>query len=226
MVALVLALTAVGMQASLPLQNAISRRIEASADVHALDLTRDPQGYAEVQRWLAVSNRSDLTPAPVLYVFYATHPTAPERIALIRSWSRRQVCRPYPRWPPPSEYRPRPGRRIGSVVVARTLVVTNDFPTRQGGIEAFVLALCQRMPPAEVVVYTASMAGGREYDATLPFPVIRGRTSTLLPNPGLARRTTRVLRAEGCDRGRSVPPRRSACSRPRCGGPGRSGSWA
>ena len=89
-VALVIALTAIGMQASLPLQNAISRRIEASADVHALDLTRDPQGYAEVQRWLAVSNRSDLTPAPVLYVFYATHPTAPERIALIRTWSRRQ----------------------------------------------------------------------------------------------------------------------------------------
>ncbi|MET9020301.1 glycosyltransferase family 4 protein [Actinopolymorpha sp. NPDC004070] len=84
--------------------------------------------------------------------------------------------------------------------MARTLVVTNDFPTRQGGIEAFVLALCQRMPPAEVVVYTASMAGGREYDATLPFPVIRDRTSTLLPTPGLARRTTRVLRSEGCDR--------------------------
>jgi phosphatidylinositol alpha-1,6-mannosyltransferase len=84
--------------------------------------------------------------------------------------------------------------------VARTLVVTNDFPTRQGGIEAFVLALCQRMPPAEVVVYTASMAGGREYDATLPFPVIRDRTSTLLPTPGLARRTTQVLRSEGCDR--------------------------
>lgn len=84
--------------------------------------------------------------------------------------------------------------------MARTLVVTNDFPTRQGGIEAFVLALCQRMPPAEVVVYTASMAGGREYDATLPFPVIRDRTSTLLPTPGLARRTTQVLRSEGCDR--------------------------
>nr|WP_202889859.1 glycosyltransferase family 4 protein [Actinopolymorpha rutila] len=80
------------------------------------------------------------------------------------------------------------------------MVVTNDFPTRQGGIEAFVLALCQRMPPAEVVVYTASMAGGREYDATLPFPVIRDRTSTLLPTPGLARRTTQVLRSEGCDR--------------------------
>jgi phosphatidylinositol alpha-1,6-mannosyltransferase len=84
--------------------------------------------------------------------------------------------------------------------VARTLVVTNDFPTRQGGIEAFVLALCQRMPPAEIVVYTASMEGDREYDATLPFPVVRDPSGTLLPTPQVARRTSEVLRAEGCDR--------------------------
>ncbi|WP_020573355.1 glycosyltransferase family 4 protein [Actinopolymorpha alba] len=84
--------------------------------------------------------------------------------------------------------------------MARTLVVTNDFPTRQGGIEAFVLALCQRMPPAEVVVYTASMPGDRAYDATLPFPVIRDPAGTLLPTPVVARRTTEVMRSEGCDR--------------------------
>ncbi|HZC26338.1 MAG TPA: alpha-(1-2)-phosphatidylinositol mannosyltransferase, partial [Actinopolymorphaceae bacterium] len=78
--------------------------------------------------------------------------------------------------------------------------MTNDFPTRQGGIEAFVLALCQRMPPAEVVVYTASMPGDRAYDATLPFPVVRDPSSRLLPTPAVARRTSEVLRAEGCDR--------------------------
>jgi phosphatidylinositol alpha-1,6-mannosyltransferase len=80
------------------------------------------------------------------------------------------------------------------------LVVTNDFPTRQGGIEAFVLALCQRLDPSEVVVYTASMPGDRAYDATLPFPVVRDQTGTLLPTPAVARRTREVLRAEGCDR--------------------------
>jgi phosphatidylinositol alpha-1,6-mannosyltransferase len=36
--------------------------------------------------------------------------------------------------------------------VSRVLVVTNDFPTRRGGIESFGLALCGRMVPAEVVV--------------------------------------------------------------------------
>lgn len=90
--------------------------------------------------------------------------------------------------------------RLGSVVVGRTLVVTNDFPTRQGGIEAFVLALCERMPASEVVVYTASMPGDRAFDATLPFPVVRDPAGTLLPTPMVARRTSEVLRSEGCDR--------------------------
>lgn len=83
---------------------------------------------------------------------------------------------------------------------SRTLVITNDFPTRQGGIEAFVLALCERLPPSEVVVYTASMPGDRDYDAGLPFPVIRDPSGTLLPTPAVARRTRDVLRAEGCTR--------------------------
>lgn len=78
--------------------------------------------------------------------------------------------------------------------------MTNDFPTRQGGIEAFVLALCQRLPPAEVVVYTASMPGDRAYDSTLPFPVVRDPATRLLPTPAVARRTSEVLRAETCDR--------------------------
>jgi phosphatidyl-myo-inositol dimannoside synthase len=83
--------------------------------------------------------------------------------------------------------------------MTRTLVVTNDFPTRQGGIESFVYALCDRLPPDDVVVYTASMHGDAEFDADLPFPVVRDRASMLLPTPAVARRTADVLRAERCD---------------------------
>lgn len=83
--------------------------------------------------------------------------------------------------------------------MSRTLVVTNDFPTRQGGIESFVYALAERLPSDEVVVYTAAMPGDREFDALLPFPVVRDRTSMLLPTPALAHRTAAVLRAENCD---------------------------
>ena len=92
--------------------------------------------------------------------------------------------------------------------MSRILFVTNDFPTRRGGIETFVLALCQHLPADEVVVYTASMPGDLEYDAELPFPVYRDPASMLLPTPAVARRVIRVMRRHGCDRvvfGASAP---------------------
>ena len=92
--------------------------------------------------------------------------------------------------------------------MSRVLVVTNDFPTRRGGIESFVLALCAGMPADQVVVYTASMAGGRQYDATLPFPVYRDPGGTLLPTPAVRRRVVGVMHRHRCDRvlfGASAP---------------------
>ena len=92
--------------------------------------------------------------------------------------------------------------------MSRVLVVTNDFPTRRGGIESFVLALCERMDPSEVVVYTASMPGDKAYDAGLPFPVYRDPSSTLLPTRAVGRRAVDVMRRHGCDRvmfGASAP---------------------
>lgn len=92
--------------------------------------------------------------------------------------------------------------------MSRVLVVTNDFPTRRGGIESFVLALCERMPADEVVVYTASMPGDRAFDARLPFPVYRDPGRVLLPTPAVGRRVVKVLTRHGCDRvlfGASAP---------------------
>jgi phosphatidylinositol alpha-1,6-mannosyltransferase len=92
--------------------------------------------------------------------------------------------------------------------VSRVLVVTNDFPTRRGGIESFVLALCQEMPADEVVVYTASMPGDRAFDAEQPFPVHRDPSRMLLPTPRVARRLVELMHRYGCDRvlfGASAP---------------------
>jgi phosphatidylinositol alpha-1,6-mannosyltransferase len=92
--------------------------------------------------------------------------------------------------------------------VSRILFVTNDFPTRRGGIETFVLSLAQNLPPDEVVVYTASMPGDLEYDTALPFPVYRDPASMLLPTPAVARRVVDVMRRHDCDRvvfGASAP---------------------
>lgn len=81
-----------------------------------------------------------------------------------------------------------------------TLIVTNDFPPRQGGIETFVHAMATRVPDDDVVVYTSSEQGAEAYDATLPFPVIRDRAHMLLPTPRVTRRTLQIARAYGCDR--------------------------
>lgn len=71
-----------------PAQNLISRHIEARADVHALDLTRDPATFIAMQKHLAVANISDLSPDAVEYVLYASHPSGPERIAMARAWAK------------------------------------------------------------------------------------------------------------------------------------------
>jgi phosphatidylinositol alpha-1,6-mannosyltransferase len=78
------------------------------------------------------------------------------------------------------------------------LVVTNDFPPRQGGIETFVRSLCDELP--ELVVLTSRSPGDTAYDATLPFPVVRDRTSMLLPTPRVTRRATELIRRYDADR--------------------------
>jgi phosphatidylinositol alpha-1,6-mannosyltransferase len=92
--------------------------------------------------------------------------------------------------------------------MSRTLFVTNDFPPRRGGIETFVRQLCGELPPDQVVVHTASMPDDQEYDAGLPFPVVRDPSPVLLPTPAARERVVATLRAYRCDRvvfGASAP---------------------
>jgi phosphatidylinositol alpha-1,6-mannosyltransferase len=84
-------------------------------------------------------------------------------------------------------------------VPRRTLIVTNDFPPRVGGIESFVLAMAQRMDPAEVAVHTARQAGDAAFDATLAFPVIRDPSRLMVPTPAITNRAVDVARDMGCD---------------------------
>jgi STE24 endopeptidase len=87
-VALVLALVAIIGFVTGPAQSLISRRIEARADVHSLDLSRDPVNFVAVERRLGTTNLSDLDPNPLVFGMFSTHPTGPQRIALARSWAR------------------------------------------------------------------------------------------------------------------------------------------
>jgi phosphatidylinositol alpha-1,6-mannosyltransferase len=81
----------------------------------------------------------------------------------------------------------------------RTLVVTNDFPPRQGGIQTFVAALLARRPPESLVVLASDHSGSAGYDAGLPYPVVRRPTGMLLPTRATARAAADLARAHGCD---------------------------
>jgi STE24 endopeptidase len=85
---LILFLAAMGSLLLAPAGNLISRRIEARADVHSLDVTRDVPTFVASEQRLARTNLSDLDPNPFLYAMFSTHPTSPQRIALAREWAR------------------------------------------------------------------------------------------------------------------------------------------
>jgi STE24 endopeptidase len=68
-----------------PFALALSRRWERDADRFSLELTGDPEAYEATHRNLALSNLGDLDPPKAAYLFFFSHPTAPERLAAGRS---------------------------------------------------------------------------------------------------------------------------------------------
>ncbi|MGE5830661.1 MAG: glycosyltransferase family 4 protein [Micromonosporaceae bacterium] len=82
--------------------------------------------------------------------------------------------------------------------MTRTLLVTNDFPPRPGGIQQFVHNLAVRQPPGSLVVYASSWRGADTFDADQPFAVVRENTSVLLPTPAVARRAAEIARRHRC----------------------------
>ncbi|MET9311065.1 M48 family metallopeptidase [Kribbella sp. NPDC003505] len=85
--AVLVALIVAGATLASPVQNLVSRKIEARADYHSLRLTNDPRDFVAMQHDLAVRNISGLEPSRWRYWMFASHPTAPERIAMGRAWA-------------------------------------------------------------------------------------------------------------------------------------------
>jgi phosphatidyl-myo-inositol dimannoside synthase len=83
--------------------------------------------------------------------------------------------------------------------MTKVLIVTNDYPPRSGGIQSFVHALACRLPADDVVVYAPAWDGAAEFDARLPFPVIRHPGSLMLPVPAVRDRARVLLADYGCD---------------------------
>jgi STE24 endopeptidase len=87
-VVLVLAIATTVPYAAAPLSNLISRRIEASADVYALQVTGKIPAFVRMQHDLATSNLSRLDPRWWQTMMFATHPDPVWRIAQARTWQR------------------------------------------------------------------------------------------------------------------------------------------
>ncbi|NUR01524.1 MAG: glycosyltransferase family 4 protein [Streptomyces sp.] len=87
----------------------------------------------------------------------------------------------------------------------KTLIVTNDFPPRPGGIQAFLHNMALRLDPDRLIVYASTWKRSREgieataaFDAEQPFTVVRDATTMLLPTPGATRKAVGLLREHGC----------------------------
>jgi phosphatidylinositol alpha-1,6-mannosyltransferase len=83
--------------------------------------------------------------------------------------------------------------------VRRTLIVTNDFPPRRGGIQSFVHQIAVRLPAGSVVVYASDHDGSAAFDAAQPFPVVRHPRGVLLPTRAARRAVAVTLQRFGCD---------------------------
>jgi STE24 endopeptidase len=87
-IGLVLALATIAGLAGGPAQAFVSRRIEARADAHALELTGDPATFEAMQWRLSAVNLSDPDPPAWEYVLTASHPSTVERMAAARAYAR------------------------------------------------------------------------------------------------------------------------------------------
>ncbi len=79
-----LALVAVAGLLVSPVQSTISRLVETRADVESLAVTGETESFVELQRRLSVRSLADPTPPAWSQLWFGTHPTLLERVALAR----------------------------------------------------------------------------------------------------------------------------------------------
>src|SRR3954451_5098586 len=68
--------------------NAMSRRVEASADAYSLRLDNDPAAMIGLERKLSTQNVSDPDPPGWVQFLFGTHPKTVERIGVALTWAR------------------------------------------------------------------------------------------------------------------------------------------
>ncbi|WP_162529865.1 M48 family metallopeptidase [Nocardioides caldifontis] len=80
------AVLAVGTFLSGPVENVVSRAIEARADRTALVATGDPDAFEAVQRQLSIRSLADPTPPEWARIWFSSHPTVLQRLGLAEAF--------------------------------------------------------------------------------------------------------------------------------------------
>jgi len=80
-----------------------------------------------------------------------------------------------------------------------SLLVTNDFPPKHGGIQSYLYELWRRLPPGETTVLTTPFAGAAAWDARQDFRIERAHQRVLLPTRALTRRIDALAREVRAD---------------------------
>jgi STE24 endopeptidase len=75
-----------------PLQNAISRHMEAEADWSSLQATHDPAGATALFRRFVPTTLGEPNPSTFEYVWLENHPTIMQRIAMAQAWRSRYAA--------------------------------------------------------------------------------------------------------------------------------------
>jgi phosphatidyl-myo-inositol dimannoside synthase len=78
-----------------------------------------------------------------------------------------------------------------------SLLVTNDFPPKVGGIQSYLHELWRRLPPEDTTVLTTPYAGAGDFDTEQPFRVERVGERVMLPTGSLAGRIDALAREVG-----------------------------
>ncbi|MGE2833501.1 glycosyltransferase family 4 protein [Mycobacterium sp. SMC-4] len=87
--------------------------------------------------------------------------------------------------------------------MSRVLLVTNDYPPRPGGIQAYLEALVTQLVDTrehDITVYAPKWKDAPEYDAAaVGYDIVRHPTTLMVPEPAVALRMRRLIRQRRID---------------------------
>ena len=83
--------------------------------------------------------------------------------------------------------------------VPRTLLVTNDYPPKVGGIQRTLHSLMRELPPDRVTVFAPAWQGSQVFDAGEPYRVERDPRAFTWPTPEVRDRVRGLIRQSGSE---------------------------